>query len=151
MKKRKFLFVSFNLFLIIISFLHIDVVSGQNAGSIDLSGKWKVNWNDGTKGPTFENGYLKFDPNFDSLRYITVDVPMDLNLALQKKGLIGDIYYGMNTLSAGWVSRQYWQYYRYFTVPKEAMSKTAWLVFDRLDYNATFFVNGVEASKQKKS
>ena len=151
MKKLKILLFNCNLLLTIIFLLHIVTASSQNAGSINLSGKWKVNWNDGTKGPTYENGYLKFDPKFDSIRYITVDVPMDLNLALQKKGLVGDIYYGMNTLSAGWVSRQYWQYYRHFTVPKETMNKTVWLVFDRLDYNATVFVNGVEAGKHKNA
>ena len=71
---------------------------------------------------------------------MTVDVPMDLNLAMQKRGMFGDINIGTNTLSARWVSQQYWQYYRYLNVPKEALNKTVWLVFDQLDYNATILV-----------
>jgi len=38
----------------------------------------------------------------DTLRYIDVQVPMDLIGAMQKKGLIGDINYGINICQHGW-------------------------------------------------
>jgi beta-mannosidase len=110
--------------------------------SISLSGKWKVVWNDGNKGYNDVPAFIHFNPMLDSVRYVEVEVPMDLNLAMQKRGMFGDINLGVNTLSARWVSQQYWQYYRHFTVPKEVLNKTTWLVFDRLDYNATILVNG---------
>ncbi len=111
---------------------------GQAPNSIDLSGKWKVTWSDGNKGKNNVEDFIRFNPLFDTARYVDVDVPLDLNLAMQKRGLFGDINFGMNTLLAGWVSKQYWQYYRYFDVPKAALTGTCWLVFDQLDYNATF-------------
>lgn len=136
---------------LILCLIFVSTASGQNPNSINLSGKWKVVWNDGTKGFNDENSFLSYNPKLDSLRYKIVDVPMDLNLAMQKRGMFGDINYGTNTLAATWVSMQYWQYYRYFNVPKEALNESAWLVFERLDYNATVFVNGVEAGSHKNA
>jgi beta-mannosidase len=125
--------------------------AGQNPNSVSLSGKWKVAWNDGNKGPTDETSFIHYNPKFDSLKYVTVDVPGDLNLEMQKRGMFGDVNIGINTLAAGWVSRHYWQYYRYFNVPAQILNKTAWLVFDRLDYNATVFINGVEVGKHQNA
>ena len=132
------------------TFLMIPTFS-QHPNSIDLSGKWKVTWNDGNKGKNSVEDFVRFNPLFDSARYVEIDVPSDLNLAMQKLGMFGDINYGTNTLSAGWVSRQYWQYYRTFTVPKEVLSQTSWLVFDQLDYNATIYINGVFAGSHKNA
>jgi beta-mannosidase len=76
---------------------------------------------------------------------------MDLNLAMQKRGMFGDINYGTNTLSARWVSQHYWQYYRFFNVSKEILTRTSWLVFDQLDYDATIYINGVFAGTHKNA
>lgn len=133
----------FFVLLLFISFYS----SGQN--SMSLSGKWKVVWNDGNKGYNDVDRFIRFNPLFDTLKYVTVDVPMDLNLAMQKQGMFGDINIGTNTLSARWVSQQYWQYYRYLNVPKEALNKTVWLVFDKLDYNATILINGEVVGNHK--
>lgn len=119
--------------------------------SINLSGKWKVVWNDGNKGFNNVESFIHSNPLLDSARFVNVDVPMDLNLAMQKRGMFGDINYGTNTLLARWVSQQYWQYYRYINVPKEALNKTVWLVFDQLDYNATVLINGVEVGTHKNA
>jgi beta-mannosidase len=123
----------------------------QNPNSIDLSGTWKVTWNDGNKGKNSVEDFVSFDPLLDSARYVETEVPFDLNLAMQKRGMFGDINFGTNTLNAGWVSRQYWQYYRFFNVPKEALSQTSWLVFDQLDYNASIYINGVYAGSHKNA
>lgn len=135
----------------IISVFLITPAFSQNPGSIDLSGKWKAAWNDGNKGKNSVEDFMRFNPLLDTARYVEVDVPSDLNLAMQKLGMFGDINSGMNTLSAGWVSRQYWHYYRFFTVPKEALSGSSWLVFDQLDYNASIYINGVLAGTHKNA
>jgi len=127
-------------FFPILLLFFIQQAFGQN--SISLSGKWKVVWNDGNKGFSEVYPFIHFNPLLDSVRYVTVDVPMDLNLAMQKQGMFGDINFGTNTLAARWVSQQYWQYYCYFSVPKEALNKSVWLVFDQLDYSSTILVNG---------
>jgi beta-mannosidase len=134
-------------FLALLILLIIQQTFGQN--SISLSGKWKVVWNDGNKGYNNVDQFISFNPLFDTLKYVTVDVPMDLNLAMQKRGMFGDINIGTNTLSARWVSQQYWQYYHYFRVPKGSLNKTVWLVFDQLDYNATIVLNGEVAGTHK--
>jgi len=127
------------LVLLIVLMLIIQQSFSQN--SISLSGKWKVIWSGGHTWSTDVASFIRVDPLLDSARYITVDVPMDLNLAMQKRGMFGDINFGINTLSASWVSQQYWKYYRYISVPKEALNKATWLVFDQLDYNATILLN----------
>jgi beta-mannosidase len=135
----------------IINTIFIIPVFSQNPNSIDLSGKWKVTWSDGNKGKNSVEDFVRFNPLLDSARYVETDVPFDLNLAMQKRGMFGDINFGTNTLTASWVSRQYWQYYRFFNVPKEALSVTSWLVFDQLDYNAAIYINGVYAGAHKNA
>ncbi|OFX33820.1 MAG: hypothetical protein A2W90_05185 [Bacteroidetes bacterium GWF2_42_66] len=115
-------------------------VPGMN--QYNLSGIWKVTWNDGNHGPNHVDAFSMMDPLNDTLRYLDVDVPMDLIVAMQKKGMIGDLNYGTNYLSARWVSEQYWQYYKQFNAPKEALNKPVWLKFDRLDYSARIYLNG---------
>ena len=65
--------------------------------------------NDGNKGYNDVPAFIHFNPMLDSSRYVEVEVPMDLNLAMQKRGMFGDINLGVNTLSARWVSQQYWR------------------------------------------
>ncbi len=115
---------------------------GQAPNQLSLSGKWKVTWNDGNHGPNNIERFSSINPLKDTLRYMDVDVPMDLNVAMQKKGMAGDLNYGMNYLSARWVSEQYWQYYKQFSVPRETLNKPAWLKFGRLDYSASIYLNG---------
>ena len=116
-----------------------------------LSGTWKVTWNDGNHGPNQVNAFSSMDPFVDSLRYFDVEVPMDLNTAMQKKGMIGDLNHGANYLSARWVGEHYWQYYKQFRAPKEALHKTTWLKFDRLDYSARVFLNGQLIGKHENA
>ena len=82
----------------IISIVLIIPAFSQNPNSIDLSGKWKVTWNDGNKGKNSVEDFVRFNPLLDSARYVEADVPLDLNLAMQKLGMFGDINLGTNTL-----------------------------------------------------
>jgi len=131
-----------SMVLIITVFLFTVISSAQSTKQLNLSGKWKVTWNDGNHGPNGIEEFAGINPLNDTLRYIDVQVPMDLIGAMQKKGLIGDINYGINYLSARWVAEQYWQYYKQFNAPAEALSKPVWLKFDRLDYSANIYLNG---------
>jgi hypothetical protein len=109
-----------NLFLFIfITFLiPIYFVNAQSVNSIDLSGIWKVTWNEGGHGPQSLETYFQSNPRQDPERFIDVQVPLELHLALQKTGLVDDINYGMNTLKARWVTEKYWLYVKYFEVQK---------------------------------
>ena len=100
------------LFLLLI-FSIPAITFAQAPREISLSGKWMVTWNDGTHGANTIDGFSRANPLSDTLSYIDVEVPMDLNKAMQKKGMFGDLNYGMNYLSARWVSQQYWQYYKF--------------------------------------
>ncbi|MBK5260990.1 MAG: hypothetical protein JJE17_00265 [Peptostreptococcaceae bacterium] len=130
------------LLFILFGLLIPPKIYAQSLNQLSLSGKWKVTWNDGNHGPNDIEGFSSINPLKDTLRYMDVDVPMDLNVAMQKKGMIGDLNYGINYLSARWVSEQYWQYYKQFSVPREALNKSVWLKFDRLDYSASIYLNG---------
>jgi len=118
------------------------IATAQSTNQLKLSGIWRVTWNDGNHGPNGIEQFTGINPLNDTLRYMDVLVPMDLNTALQRKGMISDINYGMNYLSARWVAEQYWKYYRQFNVPVEAAGKSTWLKFDRLDYSAKIYLNG---------
>lgn len=128
--------------LLLMGFIIPTNIYGQSLNQLNLSGKWKVTWNDGNHGPDGTEEFSRANPLKDTSRYMDVDVPLDLNVAMQKKGMIGDFNYGINYLSARWVSEQYWQYYKRFDAPKGVLNKSVWLKFDRLDYSAKIFLNG---------
>jgi len=128
------------LFVVVLAIF--PIIKAQSLHTIDLSGIWKVTWNEGGHGPQSLEGYLQSDPLSDPARFIDVRVPMELHLALQKTGLVEDITYGMNTLKARWVAEKYWLYVRTFSVPEDAVKQKAWLVFDQLDLNSVIFLNG---------
>lgn len=119
----------------------------QSVNQLALSGRWKLTWNDGNHGPQTIEDYCAINPSYDTLRYMDVDVPMDIITSLQNKGIISDINYGMNYLTARWVAEHYWHYYRYFNVPKEVCDKSTFLKFERLDYSAIIFLNGIPVGK----
>jgi beta-mannosidase len=144
-KLTKIALLLFSLF-----FGAVTTVNAQN-NSMSLNGKWKAVWHDGNHGIREMPLFKTFDPKKDMDRYVDVEVPSDLNLQMQKLGMFGDLNYGTNTLAAGWVARQYWQYYRTFNVPKEALNKTAWLVFKELDYHAEIYLNGKLAGGHKNA
>ena len=131
-----------SMVLLMTVFFFPVIATAQSTNQLNLSGRWKVTWNDGNHGSNGIESFSGINPLNDTLRYMNVQVPMDLIVALQKKGMIGDLNYGKNYLSARWASEQYWQYYRQFNAPGEALSKPVWLKFDRLDYSANIYLNG---------
>lgn len=134
--------ISLWLVFVLWGFLFLSKTYGQSPGQLNLSGKWKVTWNDGNHGPNSIDEFCGINPLNDTLRYIDIDVPMDINSAMQKKGMTGDLNYGINYLTTRWVAEQYWHYYKQFDAPKEVLNKSVWLKFDRLDYTAIIYLNG---------
>lgn len=113
----------------------------QENGKLDLNGTWKVTWTDGVHGREIPN-ILEFPAEKDLERYMDVPVPMDLNKAMEAKGIIDDPNISTNSLQARWIGQQYWCYYRTFDVDPNIPGKRTWLVFDRLDYAASIYMNG---------
>ncbi|HET9571542.1 MAG TPA: hypothetical protein VFP20_09080 [Bacteroidales bacterium] len=130
------------LTVLIFKLIFIGLSPSYAVHSTNLSGKWKVLWSGGHVFSKDPNTFIQSDPLLDSVRYVSVDVPMDLNEAMHKRGMIGDINFGTNTFSANWIGEQYWKYYRFFNLPDDAQGKSIWLTFDQLDYHATILLNG---------
>ena len=143
--KRERIFTYSIIFLL--SLLLNQKAYSQIKQQINLSGKWKVTWNDGQHGPNNIDWFIRINPLKDTSRYMFVDVPMDLNIAMQKKGIVNDLNYGANYLKSRWVAEQYWQYYKQFDVPEDILGKSVRLKFERLDYTANIFLNGVLVGK----
>jgi hypothetical protein len=72
---------------------------GQNISKQSLSATWKAIWSDGVHGRHFKT-LMEFDAEKDLDRYIDLSVPMDLNKALQEKGIINDPNIGVNSFYA---------------------------------------------------
>jgi beta-mannosidase len=127
--------------MIFLNFFGFLTSEAQDNSYIDLTGEWKLTWNEGTHGTNIvENFYSSFPK--DPSRYIDVPVPLELHLAFKKLGLAEDVNYGINSLKSRWISEQCYQYYRVFVVPANVKDQSAWLVFEQLDLNAIIFLNG---------
>lgn len=127
--------------LLVLLITSIFVIDAQTLQTLDLSGTWKVTWNEGGHGPQSVEGFLRTNPKGDPPRFMDVEVPMELHVALQNAGLVDDPNFGMNTLKARWVAEKYWLYYKTFTAPAQAVNQKTWLVFDQLDLNAIIMLN----------
>ncbi len=140
-----------NFIFLILAFSTFYSSEAQSLRSMDLSGTWKVTWNEGGHGPQSIESYLQSDPAMDPPRFMDVKVPMELHLAMMEKGLVEDLNYGINTLRARWVAEKYWLYARRFMVPDEALKQKIWLVFDQLDLNAIIKLNGETVGKHNSA
>jgi len=57
-------------------------------------------------------------------------------------GEIPNPYFGRNTHACEWVSQRVWVYRTRFVVPEDLRDRRATLVFEGVDYEAQFFLNG---------
>ena len=113
-------------------------------GSISLNGTWDLTYAEGLPllDPTFYTG-----PGLRGRRPIPARVPAPIHQVLMEVGLLDDPNLGINSLKARWVEEQFWIYRHSFVVPAEALTQPAWLVFDRLEYDAEFWLNGEPIGK----
>ena len=76
-------------FLISVSFLTVfTLAESQSVKTLDLSGTWKVTWNEGGHGPQNLEAYIHSDPADDPARFIDVSVPMELHRRCKKQILL---------------------------------------------------------------
>ncbi len=79
----------------------------------------------------------------DTRHWHTATVPGSVHHDLLQHGLIPDVYRERNTLLAEWVSDRTWLYRKTFIFDVEQQGQRVELVFEGVDYEAEFFLNGV--------
>jgi len=114
------------------------------SGSLCLNGTWGLTYAEGT-GLVNADHYTA--PSLRGKRLMPAAVPAPIHRVLMDAGLIDDINVGMNTLKARWVEEQFWVYRHTFRVPAEAMEQNSWLVFEKLEFDATVWLNGHEVGR----
>jgi len=72
----------------------------------------------------------------------TAQVPCSIQTALLENNMIEDPMVLMNNLNITWVADREWWLRKTFTVPEEWRGKKVQLLFDGVDYRATFWLNG---------
>lgn len=140
----------FILVFFILNVVNIPKSRAQNASRMDLSGCWKLTWNEGIHGANSLKNFFSARP-LDSLRYIDISVPMDVNKAFHELNLVDDPNYGINSLKSRWIGQQCYQYYRRFKVTDEIAGQNVWLVFDQLDLNAIIYLNGQKIAEHSNA
>lgn len=111
------------------------------SGMVSLNGTWGLTYVEGV--PLVASDYYTATA-FRGRRLLPAAVPAPVHKVLLDAGLLEDPRIGMNSLKARWVEEAYWIYRHTFRVPAEAMEQRAWLAFDRLEYDATVWLNGQE-------
>ncbi|MBI4578631.1 MAG: hypothetical protein HY718_02960 [Planctomycetes bacterium] len=109
------------------------------AGSMSLNGTWGLTYAEGL--PLMDPAHYTA-PELRGRRLLPARVPAPIHQVLMEAGLVDDPNVGMNSLKARWVEEQFWVYRHCFSAPAEALGEPAWLVFDRLEYEAEFWLNG---------
>ncbi len=112
--------------------------------SLSLNGTWGLIWAEGS--PLNPPDYFTGE-NLHGWRLLEAEVPAPIHKALMDKGLIEDPNFGMNSLKARWVEEMFWIYRRSFEAPEDALSQTAWLVFEKLELDAVVLLNGQEVGR----
>ncbi|HLV80156.1 MAG TPA: glycoside hydrolase family 2 protein [Chthonomonadaceae bacterium] len=107
------------------------------SGVVSLNGTWELT------NAEFEPDYFTA-PTLRGRRMFPAAVPAPIHQVLMDLGLVEDPRVGLNSLKARWVEEQFWVYRHSFPAPEEAARQNAWLCFDRLELNATVWLNGQE-------
>lgn len=102
---------------------------------IDLSGVWKLCWQD--------TGAGKIEAN-DSAWDFAVDcmVPGDVHMALTEAGIIDDPLFDVNSKKCKWMEEKEFWYKKTFCVPEGFLKDKTELVFEGLDLTADIWLNG---------
>jgi beta-mannosidase len=107
------------------------------SGTICLNGTWDLAYSEDNPGQIT-------GPVLRGIKPFCANVPSPVHRTLIDAGLLDDPNLAMNSLNARWVEDAFWAYRRTFDAPAEAASQPAWLVFERLEMNATVLLNGEE-------
>ncbi len=118
------------------------------SGTLSLNGTWGLTWAEGS--PLMTPGYYT-GPTLDGRKTFDAEVPCPVHKVLLDRGMIEDPNLGLNSLKARWVEEMFWIYRRTVDVPAEAAEQNAWLVFERLEYNAIVWLNGEEVGRHQNA
>ena len=111
---------------------------------ISLNGTWGLTWAEGSH--LMHPGHYT-GPTLRGRGLLPAPVPAPIHQVLEGAGLIESPYIGLNSLKARWVEEAFWIYRHTFSVPDEAVGQHAWLVFDRLELEATVWLNDEEVGR----
>lgn len=103
---------------------------------ISLNGKWKLYWRAQKEQSTAQL------PDFNKLQNIDATVPGNVEIDLQRAGILPDIYFANNIYKVKPYEFSEWWYSRTFKVEKQFADKGADLVFAGLDCFADIWLNG---------
>ena len=113
-------------------------------GVLLLNGAWSLTWAEGAHlmPPGHYTGML-----LRGRGMLPAEVPAPIHRVLEGAGLLEPVNIGLNSLKARWVEEQFWIYRQSFSVPAEALTQQVWLTFDRLELDATIWLNGEEVGR----
>jgi len=114
------------------------------SGIISLNGTWGLTWAEGSH--LMHPGHYT-GPALRGRGLLPAKTPAPIHQALRGAGLIDDPNVGLNSLKARWVEEAFWIYRHTFSVPEEAAGQHSWLTFDRLELEATVWLNGEEIGR----
>lgn len=113
-------------------------------GSCSLAGTWGLTWAEGS--PLCDpRHYVAI--GLEGRRLLPARVPAPVHQVLLEAGLIDDPNLGLNSLRARWVEEMIWIYRHTFTAPDDALGRPAWITFERLELDATVWLNGREIGR----
>ena len=81
--------------------------------------------------------------------WIHAEVPGSVHNDLLKAGIIDDPYYELNALKNEWVENKWWHYKKTFKLPVGQEGKKARLVFNGVDYKASFYLNDIKLGEHE--
>ena len=109
----------------------------NNREKIPLNGEWKLTW--------YPNS--KKDSDITNFQSISAEVPGNFELDLYRAKIIGDPYFGVNTLKLQELECMHMLYTRKFIIPDDADLKSLTLCCDGIDAVSEIYVNGSLAGK----
>ena len=109
------------------------------SGHLSLNGTWALTWTD---AQNFLLPEYYTTSTVDGKKFLPAQVPGSVHEALGALGLQDDVNIGLNAMRARWIEEQMWIYRTTFTANSHACSESAWLVFERLEYDAIIYLNG---------
>jgi beta-mannosidase len=109
--------------------------------NLSLNGTWKLYYRE-------QEGLCADSlPDFSGMDAVAAEVPGNVELDLERAGIIKDIYHGNNIIAARELEFNEWWYVRQFSVGRELAESGLRLVFEGLDCIATIWVNGQVVGK----
>lgn len=109
------------------------------SGLLCLNGTWDLLY---AEGPPLVHPLHLMGPTLVGRAALKAPVPAPVHDVLLRAGRIDDPNVGLNSLRARWVEEMFWVYRHRFAVPDQAVEQRAWLVFHRLEHEATVWLNG---------